>query len=273
MGVFYEAERQNRQVSVVVDLPEASGGRIVLGPPGGAARISHVRALPAAPGRRVRARFRVRGHGLRLDVATDWGRRILAERTVDPGPVWVDVALPFVVEHARPLEFRVAWDGQREAAIDWVLVVARDRPDPEWAYEAEALPHRLGDRSDPAASGGSAVYADPGESQPERGLLGGPVRLFPAGRYRLPCGSAPTAPGAAPLSACSHRTWRAVADRAGGGSVRGAPGRIPRGGARLRAPPANRPRVHGRVPRRRRRVPRPGHGRSPIGRSGPGAAG
>ena len=127
----------------------------------------------------------MRGHGLRLDVGGELGpAEILAERTVDPGPAWVDEALPFVVEHARPLELRVAWDGQQEAAVDWVLVVAKDRPEVEWAYEAEALPHRLGDRSDPTASGGSAVYADPVESL--RGqLLGGPARLFPAGRHQL----------------------------------------------------------------------------------------
>ena len=184
VGVFYEAERQHSLTGSKVDLPEASGGRIVVGRPGEAAgflTFGPYRPLPAGA---YVALFRVRGHGLRLDVATDWGRQVLAERTVDPGPAWVDEALPFVVEHARPLEFRVAWDGQREAAVDWVLVVAKDRPDVEWAYEAEALPHRLGDRSDPTASGGSAVYADPVESL--RGqLLGGPARLFPAGRHQL----------------------------------------------------------------------------------------
>ncbi len=184
IGMFYEAERQNHQTGVVVAAPEASNGRIVLGPAGGAAgylTFGPYRPLPAGA---YVARFRVRGHGLRLDVAMNWGQQILAERTVDPGPAWVDEALPFVVERARPLELRVAWDGRQEAAVDWVLVVAKDRPEVEWTYEAETLPHRLGDRTDPAASGGWAVYADPGESM--RGeLLGGPARLFPAGRYQV----------------------------------------------------------------------------------------
>jgi hypothetical protein len=48
----------------------------------------------------------------------------------------------------------------------------------------EALPHKLGERPDPQASGGWAGYADPGESQ-RTALVTGPVRLFPAGRYRL----------------------------------------------------------------------------------------
>jgi hypothetical protein len=184
VGVFYEAERQNHETGAVLDLLEASGGRVVVARPGmpaGFLTFGPYRPLPAGG---YVARFRVRGHGLRLDVATDRGARILAERAVDPGPAWVDEALPVVVDHSRPLEFRVAWDGRREAAVDWVLVVAADRPDLEPAYEVEALPHRLGERQDAAASGGWVGYADPVESL--RGdLVGGPARLFPAGRYRL----------------------------------------------------------------------------------------
>jgi hypothetical protein len=184
VGVFYEAERQNHETGTVVDAPEASGGRVVVGRPGTAAgflTFGPYRPLPAGA---YVARFRVRGQGLRVDVASDRGQRVLAERTVDPGPGWVDEVLPFVVDHARPLELRVAWDGRREAAVDWVLVVAADRPALEPAYEVEALPHRLGDRPDPEASGGWAAYADPVESL--RGdLVSGPARLFPAGRYQL----------------------------------------------------------------------------------------
>lgn len=184
VGVFYEAERQNHETGVVVDAPDASGGRVVVGRPGiapGFLTFGPYRPLPAGA---YTARFRVRGQGLRIDVAGDRGRRVLAARTVDPGPGWVDEVLPFVADHARPLELRVAWDGRGEAAVDWVLVVAADRPVLEPAYEVEALPHRLGERPDPQASGGWAAYADPVESL--RGdLVGGPTRLFPAGRYQL----------------------------------------------------------------------------------------
>jgi hypothetical protein len=184
IGVFYEAERQNRETGTLVDAPDASGSRIVAARPGergGFLTFGPYRPLPAGA---YIARFRVRGDGLRLDVATDQGARVLAQRTVDAGPEWIDALLPFVVDHARPLEFRVAWDGRRDAAVDWVLVVAANRPEIDRAYEVEALPHRLGERPDPAASGGWAAYADPVESL--RGeLVGGPVRLFPAGRYQL----------------------------------------------------------------------------------------
>ena len=165
-----------------VDLP----GFLTFGP---------YRPLPAG---RYTARFRVRGQGLRLDVATDRGRRIIAERTVDVAPDWTNVVLPFVLERGQPVEFRAAWDGTGAAASDWVLVVAADRPDPEWTYEVEALPHRLGERADPQASGGWAGYADPGESL-RTGLVSGPARLFPPGRYRLSVRLRAATPGRGPL--------------------------------------------------------------------------
>jgi hypothetical protein len=60
------------------------------------------------------------------------------------------------------------------------------------------LPHRLGEREDPEASGGWAAHADPVESL--RGeLLSGPARLFPAGRYRLAVRLRAEAAGQGPL--------------------------------------------------------------------------
>ena len=198
VGVFYEAEWQNRGTGVVLEDPEASGSRIVAGRPGTSAgflTFGPYRPLPAGS---YVARFRVRGYGLRLDVASDFGRQVLAERAVDPGPAWVEETVPFVVEHAKPLELRVAWDGRRKAAVDWVLVVAADRPQLERTYEVEALPHRLGERSDPEASGGWAAWADPIESL--RGeLVSGPARLFPAGRYQLAVRLRAAALGRGPL--------------------------------------------------------------------------
>jgi hypothetical protein len=199
VGLFYEAEWQNHESGAVVNTPEASGGAMMAARPGldspGFLTFGPYRPLPAG---KYAARFRVRGAGLRVDVAADRGRRIIAERTVDVGPEWTTVVLPFVVERGQPLEFRAAWDGRAPAAVDWVLVVAADRPDPEWTYEVEALPHKLGERPDPQASGGWAGYADPGESQ-RTALVSGPVRLFPAGRYRLAVRLRVTAAGLGPL--------------------------------------------------------------------------
>ena len=201
VGLFYEAEWQNRHTGTVVDAPSTSGGRMVTARPGvdlpGFLTFGPYRPLPAGA---YTARFRVRGQGLRVDVATDRGRRIIAERAVDVGPDWTNVVLPFVVERGHPLEFRAAWDGKGAAAIDWVLVVAADRPDPEWTYEVEALPHRLGERSDPQASGGWAGYADPGESL-RTGLVSGPARLFPPAATGCPSGSALRRPAGARSSA------------------------------------------------------------------------
>lgn len=188
VGIFQAAASQSRTTGALLAAPEVSEGRVVVGRPGvdppGFLAFGPYRAFPPGP---YRARFRLRGSGLRIDVAMDRGRRVLAERAVDVGPAWTDVVLPFTVEQGRPLELRVAWDGQSAAAVDWVLVVAADRPDPEWTYEVERLPHQLGERADPAASGGWAGYADPAESLrgPLAPLVTGPARLFPAGRYRL----------------------------------------------------------------------------------------
>jgi hypothetical protein len=202
LGVFYEAEWQNHETGGDADVADASGGRVVAARPGqrgGFLTFGPYRPLPAGA---YVARFRVRGDGLRLDVASDKGARVLAQRTIDAGPEWTEALLPFVVDHARPLEFRVAWDGRREAAVDWVLVASADRPDVERAYEVEALPHRLGERVDRGASGGWAGYADPVESL--RGeLVGGPARLFPAGRYRLIVRLRAAADGRGPLARLS----------------------------------------------------------------------
>jgi hypothetical protein len=185
VGFFLEAEWQSHETGTEVAAAEASGGRAVVGRPGqdrpGFLTFGPYRTLPAGT---YVARFRVRGPGLHVDVAVDRGRRRLAERAAEPGAAWSDVTLPFTVERARPLELRVAWDGRSAAAVDWVLAVAADRPDPEWTYEVERLPHQLGEREDAAASGGWAGYAPPGVS-PKRALVTGPRRLFPAGRYQL----------------------------------------------------------------------------------------
>ena len=185
VGVFFEAERLPRATGRVADEPEASAARAVVARAGadraGFLTFGPYRPLPAGA---YRARFRVRGVGLTIEVTADRGRRLLAQRTVAPGPAWVDVELPFTVDRAGLLEYRVRWDGREDAAVDWVAVVAADRPDPEWAYEVEVLPHRLGEREDTAASGGWAGYADPVESL-RTDLVAGPARLFPAGRYRL----------------------------------------------------------------------------------------
>ena len=78
------------------------------------------------------------------------------------------------------------------------MAVAAERPELERVYEVEALPHRLGEREDPAASGGWAARADPVESL--RGSSwAGPARLFP--RRALPDrrAAARGGPGRGPL--------------------------------------------------------------------------
>jgi hypothetical protein len=185
VGVFFEAESLLREVGEVVAAEEASGGRIVAAragaPRAGFLAFGPYRPLPAGA---YRARFRVRGAGLTVDVSSERGRRRLATGTVPSGSAWTDLTLPFALERAALVELRTHWDGQADAAVDWVAVTFADRPEPEWRFEVEDLPHLLGERPDPAASGGVAGYADPGESR-RIPLLSGPARLYPAGAHRV----------------------------------------------------------------------------------------
>jgi hypothetical protein len=185
VGIFYEAEMLYRLTGAPVAEPGASGGRVVAGRPEAAQpgflAFGPYRLLPVG---RYRATFRVRGEGLVLEVTTHDGQRLLAERVATPGPGWAEETLTFALDEARPVEFRVRWDGRAPVAMDWVAVAFADRPQPEYTFEVEALPHKLGERPDPDASGGWAGYADRNQSH-RTDVVTGPARLYPAGRYRL----------------------------------------------------------------------------------------
>ncbi len=186
VGIFYEAETLYRLTGAPVAEAGASGGRVVAGRPEAAQpgflAFGPYRLLPVG---RYRATFRVRGEGLVLEVTTHDGQRLLAERVATPGPGWVEETLTFALDEARPVEFRVRWDGRAPVAMDWVAVAFADRPQPEYTFEVEDLPHKLvGERPDPDASGGWAGYADRNQSL-RIDLVTGPTRLYPAGRYRL----------------------------------------------------------------------------------------
>jgi hypothetical protein len=183
VGVFFEAEWLSTHAPVVAEAA-ASGGHAVATRPGTASDFVVFGPYQLLPAGDYRARFRVRGSGLTCEVTTDEGRSVLASRALPPLAAWDEAELAFPLAVAAPVEYRVRWDGRGEAAVDWVSVVAAERPDPEWTFEVEDLPHRLGERPDPAASGGWAGYAHPAESL-RADLVGGPRRLYPPGAYRL----------------------------------------------------------------------------------------
>jgi hypothetical protein len=185
VGIFYEAEALLSQAGAITSESGASGGRVrAAGPAGARAGFLMFGPYRLLPGGRYLATFRVRGAGLTLEVTTDDGRTLLAARAVAPGPAFTEETLPFALAEARLVEFRIRWDGRAPAAADWVAVAFADRPQPEPGFEIEALPHRLEERADPGASGGRAGYAGR-EATQRRDVVGGPLRLFPAGRYRL----------------------------------------------------------------------------------------
>jgi hypothetical protein len=184
VGLFHEAEHRPRGTGAVREDPAASGGRVVEARPGrdapGLLSAGLAELLPAGA---YRATVRARGHGLTLEAAREDGS-IIVHWPLPETDAWEEHVRPLTVGEAAAIGVRLLWDGSGEAALDWTAVVFADRPEPEWTFEVEALPHRLVERPDPAASGGWAGYADPAES-PAVDVVSGPRRRFPAGRYRL----------------------------------------------------------------------------------------
>jgi hypothetical protein len=184
VGVFVEAEASRREVGAVAGEPTASGGRILRVRVGTDRPGLLTAASALLPPGAYRATWRARGAGLAVEVTAGDGRRRLAYRALEPTLSWADHALSFVLDEAELIELGVRWNGQGDAAVDWISVIFADRPEPEWAFEIEALSHRLSERPDPAASGGAAGYADPATGA-GADVVSGPMRRYPAGRYRL----------------------------------------------------------------------------------------
>jgi hypothetical protein len=207
LGLLWEAESLARDTGRVVEDAAASNGRVTLAragadPPGFLA-FGPYRLLP--PGA-FRAHFRVKGAGATVEtqVTAERGRLVLARAEVpltDPD-AFVELPLSFALEHARPLEYRVRWNGQGWAAADAIAVAFADQPEPAPEVEVEALAHELRERADPAASAGLAAHASP-ERTPRDVLWSGPLRRYPAGRYRLWVRLKLDAPGAGVFARCA----------------------------------------------------------------------
>jgi hypothetical protein len=168
--------------------------------------------------------FRLRGAGAfaEVQVTTDGGRRLLgtrgvplqASRVVQEAPVAFTLAAPAAVE------YRVKWDGAGTAAVDAVSVSFADVPDPVPSFEVEALGHELRERQDPDAEGGVAGYADPALTPRDR-VWEGPLRRYPAGRYRLWVRLKLDRPTGAPLAWCGAQ-GASLGPLFGGRELRGA---------------------------------------------------
>jgi hypothetical protein len=209
LGIYWEAESLARETGRVTDDAEASNGRVVLARAGrdraGFLTFGPYRLLPPGP---FRAVFRVRGDGSRLElqVTAGGGRRVLGAREVPlaDGAAFVEVPVAFELPAAGPVEYRAKWDGTGWAAADAVAVAFADVPDPAPAFEVEALGHELLERADPAASGGLAGRADPART-PRDVVWSGPLRGYPAGRYRLWVRFKLEAPTSEPVAWCGIR--------------------------------------------------------------------
>jgi hypothetical protein len=225
LGVYWEAESLLRDTGQVADDPEASSGRAVIGQSGrdrpGFLAYGPYRLLPTGS---FRAVFRLRGEGAfaEVQVTTEGGRRLLGARGVslqgrrgfEEAVVWFALAAP------APVEYRVKWDGAGVAAADAVSVTFADIRDPVPSFEIETLAHELRERHDPEAEGGIAGYADPALTPRDR-VWQGPLRRYPAGRYRLWVRLKLDRPTDAPLAWCGAQ-GASLGPLFGGRELRGA---------------------------------------------------
>ncbi len=195
IGHIYEAERLKRRTGNRRLDADASGGWAVVAE-AARDREGHIAFGPyrTFPSGEYIAIFRLKvkkGNGNEtaaiLDVCTDKGKKILAERRlVDGGEtyenVYQDFALPFSVAGPSPLEFRIYYTGKAALRIDYVYVTFADRHDPELSIEAEEMFHIARRVEEKSASKGAAVFADC-RTAPADYLISGPYRRYPAGEY------------------------------------------------------------------------------------------
>jgi len=123
-----------------------------------------------------------------IDIRTDRGRQILAEREITVADFhqrggYEEFDLPWSTVAPSRVEFRVNYRGSGSLWADRVYVSFLDQMAPAPLYEAEELLRTSGVeiRTDPEASGEAAVYVAAG--RPASYPLFGPYRRYPPGRY------------------------------------------------------------------------------------------
>ena len=124
-----------------------------------------------------------------LDIATDQGRKILAQtelspKLLPPDKAWHDVALRLDLTELTNLEFRVRFDGASDLAVDAVLVNFHRAVPESGFFLAQALWRQTGRLvEDSQVPGSLAVEADP-KSTPKLYMMHGPQQTINPGRYR-----------------------------------------------------------------------------------------
>jgi hypothetical protein len=199
VGLLLEAEQLARDTGAVTREADASAGALVV-----------ARAERDAPGRLIagalaflprgvyRVTLHARGEAGALEIWSEDGTRRLAATPWPAGSGWCDVTVTLPLTHAQAVRVAVPWAGRADAAVDAVHVVFADRPEPEWTFEAAALPHWGGERADPPATAGRAVLVA-SSTPPGLVVVQGPTRTFPSGRHRLLLRARLAAPGTGAL--------------------------------------------------------------------------
>jgi|GEM_PF-959682 len=199
IGTLYEAERLPRRTGSPVKDSQASGESAVFGKANreeeGHLLFGPYRTFPTG---RYNAIFRLKAgditnkvkapEALRIDISTDKGQTILAEKILrgtdfsSPNR-YQDFVLPIDLDKPQRLEFRVYHYGNISSWADYVYILFRNEKDPESLYEAEELFHIGRVEPDEPASGGEALFAEIGR-EPRDYLISGPNRRYPKGKYQ-----------------------------------------------------------------------------------------
>jgi hypothetical protein len=147
-GLFFQAARTPRQVGEVVDDREASAGHAVRAARGSGldrGRYLLFGAKAGLPRGRFRILFRLRGRGpadrvlARIEAVTDQGSRAIAIRPLtgsDLSGRYEDHELILSLDRPEYVEFRVAWLGNGEVAVDYLYGLFADQEDPQRIFRS-----------------------------------------------------------------------------------------------------------------------------------------
>ncbi len=195
VGSAAEAESLPRTTGDDVADAAASGGKYRVARTPGYLCFGGWRWYPRGE---YQARFFVRATGDvmgEVDAVMESGKTVLGREPFprDTGGEWKEITMPFSVPRAGTVEFRVRFDGGRDAAVDW-LSAGPVGTVPTGTWEAEdfftfGYPVRVQN-----ASGGAGIAG--GELEPAGPLVWGPDLPLPPGSYRaevmlLPSGAPP----------------------------------------------------------------------------------
>lgn len=196
MGLLFQSESLVRINGKPEEDADAGNGVALVYESAGGEKIINAGPYMTFPTGTYRVTFRVKVSDnssseplVRLDVAGDQGRVVLAEKIIrgsdfTASDEYQDFSLEYTLYEgiAWQVEFRPYLLGRGKIYIDSVYVIFADRADPAWQYEAEQMYYTGKIEKDDDANGGLAVVSTPGRD-PADVMMRGPNRVYEAGEY------------------------------------------------------------------------------------------